>query len=187
MARIQGIKREKAGLITRILYWAVYRRLGRVSEMWQITAHSPKLILARGIFELLLDRSYLVDRRIRKLAEIKASMLIGCPAWLDSGSAEGRAAGVTEEELKNLTRYRESNVFGEIEKLVLDLAVAMTRTPTNISDEDFKELQKHFTSPQLVELSTAIAQANFRGRINRVFRCEPAGFSEGVYCPMPER
>jgi hypothetical protein len=48
--------------------------------MWQITAHSPKLLLARGIFELLLDRSYLVDRRIRKLAEIKASMLIGCPA-----------------------------------------------------------------------------------------------------------
>jgi hypothetical protein len=80
MARIKGIKREKAGLIARILYWAVHRRLGRVSVMWQITAHSPKLLLARGIFELLLDRSYLVERRIRKLAEIKASMLIGCPA-----------------------------------------------------------------------------------------------------------
>ena len=80
MARIQGNKREKAGLITRILYWALNRRLGRISEMWQITAHSPKLLLGKGFFELLLDRSYLVDRRIRKLAEIKASMLIGCPA-----------------------------------------------------------------------------------------------------------
>lgn len=80
MGRIQGIKRENAGLITRILYWGVHRRLGRVSEMWQITAHSSKLILARVIFELLLDHSRLVDRRIRKLAEIKASMLIGCPA-----------------------------------------------------------------------------------------------------------
>jgi hypothetical protein len=80
MARIQGVKSERAGLITRILYWAVQRRMGRISEMWQITAHSPKLLLARGLFELLLDRSHLVDRRIRKLAEIKASMLIGCPA-----------------------------------------------------------------------------------------------------------
>ena len=89
--------------------------------------------------------------------------------------------------MKNLSHYQESNVFGRIEKLVLDLAVAITRTPTDISDEVFTELQKHFTNAQLVELSTAIAQANFRGRINRVFRCESAGFSEGVYCPMPER
>jgi alkylhydroperoxidase family enzyme len=77
-------------------------------------------------------------------------------------------------------------VFGEIEKLVLGLTVAMTHAPTEISDEVFTELQKHFTSAQLVELSTAIAQANFRGRFNRVFRCESAGFSEGVFCPMPE-
>jgi alkylhydroperoxidase family enzyme len=62
----------------------------------------------------------------------------------------------------------------------------MTRTPSEISDEVCTELKKHFSSTQLVELSTAIAQANFRGRFNRVFRCESAGFSEGVYCPMPE-
>ncbi|MCK5427425.1 MAG: hypothetical protein KAJ34_06995 [Thermodesulfovibrionia bacterium] len=80
MARIQGIQREKASLLTRFLHWAVKRRLGHVSEMWQISAHVQKLLLARGVFELLLDRSYLVDRRIRKLAEIKTSMLIGCPA-----------------------------------------------------------------------------------------------------------
>jgi 4-carboxymuconolactone decarboxylase len=78
-------------------------------------------------------------------------------------------------------------VFGEIEKLVLDLAVAVTRTPTDISDELFADLRKHFTSAQLVELSTAIVQANFRGRFNRIFGCESAGFSDGVYCPMPER
>ena len=77
-------------------------------------------------------------------------------------------------------------MFGEIEKLVLDLAVAMTHAPTEISDKVFTELQKHFTSAQLVELSTAIAQANFRGRFNRVFRCESAGFSEGVFFPMSE-
>jgi hypothetical protein len=80
MARIQCINRKKAGLLTRLLYWAVKRRLGQVSEMWQISAYVPKLLLARGVSELLLDRSYLIDRRIRKLAEIKTSMLIGCPA-----------------------------------------------------------------------------------------------------------
>ncbi len=79
MARIDGVKHKKLGLLTRIYFWGLKRRLGRVSEMWYVTAHSQKLVLARGIFEALLDRSYLIDRRIRKLAEIKASMLIGCP------------------------------------------------------------------------------------------------------------
>jgi alkylhydroperoxidase family enzyme len=94
--------------------------------------------------------------------------------------------GIIEEELRNLTRYRESDVFDSTEKLVLDLAVAMTRTPPVISDELFGQLQEQFTTAQLVELVNAIANENLKGRFNRVFRCEPAGFSEGTYCPMPE-
>jgi alkylhydroperoxidase family enzyme len=86
----------------------------------------------------------------------------------------------------NLSRYQESDVFGSTEKLVLDLAVAMTKTPPVISDELFAKLQERFTTAQLVELATAIANENLKGRFNRVFRCEPAGFSEGAFCPMPE-
>ncbi len=98
----------------------------------------------------------------------------------------GRAEGITEEELMNLHRYKDSDLFSEPEKLVLDLAVAMTHTPPVISDELFAELQEHFSTAQLVELTSAIAQENFRGRFNRMFRCAPAGFSEGAFCPMPE-
>lgn len=94
---------------------------------------------------------------------------------------------MTNEELRDLSGYQESAAFGPVEKLVLDLVVAMTRTPVEVSDELFRELQKQFTSAQLVELTSEIAQANFRTRFNRVFRCEPAGLSKGGYCPMPER
>jgi alkylhydroperoxidase family enzyme len=62
----------------------------------------------------------------------------------------------------------------------------VTRTPVVVSDELFAELQKYFTDAQLVELTTEIAQANFRGRFNRTFHCRPADYSEGAYCPMPE-
>jgi alkylhydroperoxidase family enzyme len=62
----------------------------------------------------------------------------------------------------------------------------MTRTPSEVSDGLFAGLQKHFTSAQLVELASEIAQANFRGRFNRAFQCRPAGFSEDAYCPLPE-
>ena len=93
---------------------------------------------------------------------------------------------MTDEQLRDLSRYRESGAFTPREKLVLDLAVAMTRTPPGVSDDLFAELQKHFTSPQLVEIATEIGLANLRGRFNTTFRCRVAGYSGDAYCPLPE-
>jgi hypothetical protein len=80
MARVETVKDEAAGLISRVLFGIARRRLGRVSEMWRVCAHVPKIQLGRGLFELLLDSSALVDRRLRWLGVIKTAMLVGCPA-----------------------------------------------------------------------------------------------------------
>ena len=98
----------------------------------------------------------------------------------------GRAQGVTERQLRDLSRYGESSAFTDREKLVLDLSVSMTRTPPDVSDSLFAELQKQFTSAQLVELVTEIGLANLRGRFNTTFRCRVAGYSGDAYCPLPE-
>lgn len=99
----------------------------------------------------------------------------------------GRATGITDEQLANLCRYRESMAFEPAERLVLDLAVAMAATPARIDDELFAGLQRHFTEAQLVELVTDIAMGNMRSRFNEALLCQPAGFSEGAYRPLPER
>ena len=80
MARIEGVTDEKASLVSRGLFWLARRKLGRVSEMWRIAAHVPRIQLGRGLVELLLDSSALVDRRLRWLGVIKTAMLVGCPA-----------------------------------------------------------------------------------------------------------
>ena len=89
--------------------------------------------------------------------------------------------------MRGLSNYHESEAFSAVDRMVLDLAVAMTVTPPAVSDELFAELREHFSDAQLVELATEISMANFRGRFNRAFLCQPAGFSEGAYCPLPER
>ena len=99
----------------------------------------------------------------------------------------GRTQGVSEQQLRDLSRYQQSPAFTEVERLVLDLAVAMTRTPSDVSQDLFSSLRQHFSPPQLVELTTAIAQENFRARFNRPFDVGAAGFSEGAFCPLPER
>ena len=66
-------------------------------------------------------------------------------------------------------------------------AVAMTQTPAEIPDELFGSLARQFNEKQLVELTSAIAWENYRARFNHAFGIESEGFSQGAFCPMPER
>ena len=94
---------------------------------------------------------------------------------------------MSEAQLRDLPHYQASAVFSPLEKLVLDYAVAMTRTPVEVPDALFARLREHFGEAQLVELTAAIAWENYRARFDHAFGIEAQGFSEGAYCPLPER
>jgi len=63
----------------------------------------------------------------------------------------------------------------------------MTRTPVDVSDALVAELGKLFDEGQIVELTAEIAWDNWRARFNHALGIEAHGFSEGAYCPIPER
>jgi alkylhydroperoxidase family enzyme len=54
----------------------------------------------------------------------------------------------------------------------------MTRTPADVSDEDFADAQRHFSNEQLVELAATVAMENYRARFNRAFLVESQHFYE---------
>ena len=89
--------------------------------------------------------------------------------------------------MRELPRYRESEAFSELEKSVLDYAVGLSQTPADVSDELVAALRKNLDDRQLVELTAVIAWENFRARFNRGFAVDAQGFSEGAFCPLPER
>ncbi len=99
----------------------------------------------------------------------------------------GRKAGITEAQLKDLAVYKQSASFSPLEKLVLDYAVEMTKTPVEVPDGLFAALRRHFDDAQLVELTAAIAWENYRARFDHAMGIKAQGFSEGAYCPLPER
>ena len=102
------------------------------------------------------------------------------------GSAVSRASGVAEEELGALQKYADSDLFSELDKLVLDLAVAMTATPAEVTDELRDALLRHLTPGQSAELAATIAWENHRARLNRALGVRAAGFSDGAFCAVPE-
>src|SRR5262245_36143950 len=106
---------------------------------------------------------------------------------MDIGSAVSRASGVTETQLRDLAHYRKSLAFSALEKLVIDYAVAMTKTPVEVPDPLFAALQQQLSTTQLVELTAAIVWENYRARFDHAFGIEAQGFSEGAFCVLPER
>lgn len=87
---------------------------------------------------------------------------------MDINSAVGRKAGLPDDKLLAL-RSDDLSVFNDVERLLIELADAMTSTPSNISDDLYERLRAQFSEERLMELSAQIAFENFRARLNRVF------------------
>ena len=86
-----------------------------------------------------------------------------------------------------LPTFESSTEFSDLDKLVLRLTVAMSRTPVDVEEKLFQDLRRHFDEAQMVEICATIAWENFRARFNRPFMLSPQGFSDGAFCVIPER
>jgi 4-carboxymuconolactone decarboxylase len=183
--RVPGVRRSLNPLI-RYTFRASRRKTGTVVEPIRVHAHHPWLLAGFGTFELATEKANRVPERVKALGEMKAAQLAGCEWCLDFGSALSRAHGITDDELRDLLDYRASDRFSELEKLVLDYATGMSRTPVDVPGELFARLREHFDEAQLVELTSVIALENYRARFNWAMGIEGEGFSEGAYCARPQ-
>ena len=84
-----------------------------------------------------------------------------------------------------MNNYRSDFDFSELERLVLEYADAMTRTPVEVPAALFARLRERFTEAQLVELTSGIAWENYRARYDHAFGIEGENFTEGAVCAMP--
>ena len=84
--------------------------------------------------------------------------------------------GLTDDEIAAI-REGEFDGFAPAEKALLRMADAMAETPSNVSDELYAELRRHFSEEALIELAASAAQENYRARYNRVFDVG----SDGLY------
>lgn len=193
MARIAGVSARDEGLRVKLARYFTRRQLAqlagreteRMTEPVEMYGHVPGLLSAYGKLEQATAKLDRLDDRFKALAELKAATLTNCEYCIDLGSQVARRWGLSDEQLLALPRYRESALFDDVEKLVLDYAVGMSRTPVEVPDELFTELREHFDDVQMVELTHLIALENLRGRFNLALGVGAAGFSEGMVCAIP--
>ncbi len=83
----------------------------------------------------------------------------------------GRKAGLSDEKLRAVVDH-DMTPFNDTERLVIELADAMTDTPANVSDDLYERLRNQFSEEQLMQLGGQIAFENYRARWNRIFNVE---------------
>ncbi len=86
---------------------------------------------------------------------------------MDIGSAVGRQKDiVTDEELREVPNWEHSKVLDERDRMAIEYAEEMSKTPVRVSDELFERLKTHFSDEQIVELTASVAYENYRARFN---------------------
>jgi len=133
-ARIEGVSDKTRNPLVRAAYRESRRRYGEVMDPLRVFAHHPKVMAGYAAFETASERSHRVDERLKHLAQIRAAMICGCEWCLDFGSSLSAAEGVDEDDLRQLPTYEVSDRFSEQEKLVLDYATGMSRSPVDVPD-----------------------------------------------------
>ncbi len=196
MARIEGVSKDQAGPMVKLVYRFMTRGTKKLTgrdaargsgiEPLEVWAYQPKMMTAMGKFQGAVRKGSLVDERTKNLVELKGAQMIGCEYCVDLGSQICRNSGFSDAELLALPRYRQSDLFTDREKLALDFAVGVMRTPVDVSDDLFARLKEHFTDEQLVEITALLTVVNL-DRFNAAFGIGSAGFSDGMVCVPPDR
>jgi alkylhydroperoxidase family enzyme len=83
----------------------------------------------------------------------------------------GRKAGLSDEKL-HAVNGDDRAPFNDTERLVIELADALTDTPSDVSDDLYARLRNQFSEEELMQLGGHIAFENYRARWNRIFDVE---------------
>ena len=146
----------------------------------------PLIAAANGLYEMALLFSGRAPTELKLLAGIKAAMLTHCEFCIDISDTLGRSEGFSEEKLIALVNYRDSDVFTHLEKLCIQFAEEMSRTPAILSEGLREELLTHLSKAQLMEIAAEVAWENQRGRLNQGLGIRPMDTADGTLCLIPQ-
>jgi uncharacterized peroxidase-related enzyme len=171
MQRLPKIEKEDVSGDLARFYEAVTALLGRVPNFYRTISHAPWLAMLLLPFNAAVQRQWPGSRlpgRIKELVVIKTSHVNGCRYCYAHNTALGQAAGITHEEVIEISgnNYLRSNTLSEKEKAALQWTEAVTQNTAAKRDDLFAEMKRLFTDADIVELTFVSAMFNMINRLN---------------------
>jgi AhpD family alkylhydroperoxidase len=108
-----------------------------------------------------------IDRKLRELIKIRASLINGCAFCINMHTTDARKMGETEQRLFCVSAWRDCDFYTDAEKVALELTEHVTLIPTKrVPDDLYNLVRKHFSEKDYVDLVILINQINNWNRIS---------------------
>ena len=173
------------GVVQRYAWRYSRKMFGKAVEPVRAAAHHAGVLMASGAIETVAaKRWHDLDESLRWLAVLSTSASIGCSWCIDYGYYETVSGGMDPQKVRDVSRWRDSDIYDDRERLVLEYAEAVNSTPSAVTDDLAARLREHFTEKQIVELAAWIALENNRSRFNAGLGLRSEGFAETCEVPL---
>jgi AhpD family alkylhydroperoxidase len=178
-------KARITGLYGRMLTAYTRRTWGQVPDNAYVLWHNKKVMKATFSHEQKIAKFDALDRDLSVLAQAVTAATVGCSWCLDFGYYLAHSEGMDLEKIREVMRWRDSDVFSPLEREVLGYAEAMSTTPLTVTDDMVASLLEQLGEEAMVELTMMIAIENERGRFNSAAGLQAQGFSDVCEMPIP--
>ncbi|TQN41421.1 alkylhydroperoxidase family enzyme [Blastococcus colisei] len=172
-------------LLNRLTQWYSRRTYGTVLDPGAAIAHNGRVLRTYIRYEQSLARWNHLDPTLKALAVMSSAATIGCSWCMDFGYWVSAEDGVDPAKLRDVPRWRDSDVYSDLERQVMAYAEAMSTTPVGVTDEMVAALRRRLDDAQLVELTMMVSVENSRSRFNSALGLTSQGFRDR--CEIPGR
>lgn len=171
------------GLYGRLMSIYARRTFGEIPDNAYVYFHHKPVLKAVLGFEGKVAKWDALDPTLKSYAQLASAGVIGCSWCLDFGYYLAHHDGLDLAKVREVPRWRESDVFGPLEREVLAYAEAMSTTPLTVTDEMTASLLEQLGTPAVVELTQMVALENMRSRFNSAAGLQAQGYSD--VCELP--
>jgi AhpD family alkylhydroperoxidase len=179
-------KAQVTGLYGKLITGYARRTYGEVPDNLYVLWHNRKALKAVFKLEQAFAKADALDPHLKMYAQIASAGTIGCTWCLDFGYYLAHTEGMDEAKVREVPRWRESDVFTDTERAVLEYAEAMSTTPLTVTDEMVSTLNKLLGHAAVVELTMMVAIENERSRFNAAMGLESQGYSDVCELPLAQ-
>ena len=106
----------------------------------------------------------LIEAKTHALLQLRSAARLGCEAEIQLHAQQCVAQGWPMELIHAARNGVRNPGFTDQENLLLRYADDIARTPTDVDLQTSRELRRHFTQPQIAEITASICYENFRAR-----------------------
>jgi len=162
-------KAEITGVYGAVVKYMSRKMLGEVADPIGVAWHNKKVLNFSFLSGRKAAKWDQCDPNLKSFAHMATASLVGCSFCLDLGYFLAANEGLDVTKAREVPCWRDSAVFSQLERDVMEYAEAMTMTPTMVTDEMSHNLLQQLGAPALVELTAYVALANMHARTNSAF------------------